>query len=198
MVRNPARFRFGLNPAVRIAIHHRTSRTFSSQGRTPQRTPSHLRCAMSFAMSPGYTNTTLSRRARVWAKRRRVSRSQPTLSTGQSAPLLLAQALHKRAAARTWLPLRMIFTSDPGSRRRGCSFKRRSGSRPSPSEVLAHRSVRRASANEGPLPLRTSWGTRPSCRSASLRNACRSPARERRTPPRPTPRGVRFLHADAV
>ncbi len=27
-------------------------RTFSSQGRTPQRTPSHLRCAMSFAMSP--------------------------------------------------------------------------------------------------------------------------------------------------
>jgi Peptidase family M20/M25/M40 len=27
-------------------------RTFSSQGRTPQRTSSHLRCAMSFAMSP--------------------------------------------------------------------------------------------------------------------------------------------------
>jgi hypothetical protein len=36
---------------------------------------------------------------------------------------------------------------------------------------------------------RTSWGTRASCRSASPRNACRSPARERRTPPRPTPRG---------
>ena len=41
------------------------------------------------------------------------------------------------------------------------------------------------------LPVRTSWGTRPSCRSASPRNACRSPARERRTPPPPTPRGVR-------
>ena len=67
---------------------------------------------MSFAMSPGYTNTTLSRRARAWAKRRRVIRSQPTLSTGQSAPLLLAQALHKRAAGRTWLPLRTIFDSD--------------------------------------------------------------------------------------
>jgi hypothetical protein len=45
---------------------------------------------------------------------------------------------------------------------------------------------------------RTSWGTRPSCRSVSPRNACRSPARERRTPPPPTPRGVRFLDADAV
>jgi hypothetical protein len=65
-----------------------------------------------FRNEPGYTNTTLShRRARAWAKRRRVSRSQPTLSTGQSAPLLLAQALHKRAAARTWLPLRTIWGS---------------------------------------------------------------------------------------
>jgi hypothetical protein len=48
------------------------------------------------------------------------------------------------------------------------------------------------------LVQRTSWGTRPSCRSASPRNGCRSPARGRRTPPPPTPRGVRFLHADAV
>jgi hypothetical protein len=32
--------------------------------------------------------------------------SQPPLSRGQSARLLLAQALHKRAAPRTWLPLR--------------------------------------------------------------------------------------------
>ena len=92
---------------VRKPIHHRTSRTFSSQGRTPQRTPSHLRCAMSSAMSPGYTNTTLSRRRpRSWGQRRRVSGSQLTLPTGQSAPLLLAQAFRKRAAARTWLPLR--------------------------------------------------------------------------------------------
>ena len=65
----------GLDPAVRIAIHHRTSRGFSSQGRTPERTPSHLRCAMSFAMSPAIRNTTLSRRrARSWGQRRRVSR----------------------------------------------------------------------------------------------------------------------------
>jgi hypothetical protein len=44
-------------------IHYRTSRAFSSQGRPPERTPSHLRCAMSFAISPGYTNTTVGRRA---------------------------------------------------------------------------------------------------------------------------------------
>jgi hypothetical protein len=62
---------------------------------------------MSFAMNPGYTNTTLSRRrARSWGQRQHVSRSQPTLSRGQSAPLLLAQALHKCAAARSRLPLR--------------------------------------------------------------------------------------------
>ncbi len=67
---------------------------------------------MYFAMSPGYPNTTLSRRrARSWGRRRRVSRSQPTLSRGQSASLLLAQALHKRAAARTWLPLRTTSTT---------------------------------------------------------------------------------------
>jgi hypothetical protein len=48
------------------------------------------------------------------------------------------------------------------------------------------------------VALRTSWGTRPSCRSASPRNGCGSPAQGRRTPPPPTPRGVRFLHADAV
>ena len=48
---------------VRKPIHYRTSRAFSSQGRIPERTPSHLRCAMSFAISPGYTNTTVGRRA---------------------------------------------------------------------------------------------------------------------------------------
>ena len=103
---------------VRKPIHHRTSRTFSSQGRTPQRTPSHLRCAMSSAMSPGYTNTTLSRRRpRSWGQRRRVSGSQLTLPTSQSAPLLLAQAFRKRAAARTWLPLRTKRRKLRGTRR---------------------------------------------------------------------------------
>ena len=43
------------------AIHYRTSRAFSSQGRTPQRTPSHLRSAMSFAISPGYPNAMVRR-----------------------------------------------------------------------------------------------------------------------------------------
>ena len=54
---------------------------------------------MSFAMSPGYTkHNAQPPAARSWGQRRRVSRSQPTLSRGRSAPLLLAQALHKRAA----------------------------------------------------------------------------------------------------
>lgn len=47
---------------VAMWIHCRTSRALGSQGRTPQRTPSHLRCAASFAMSPSVTNATVGRR----------------------------------------------------------------------------------------------------------------------------------------
>ena len=54
--------RRGPTQAFSREIHYRTSRAFSSQGRTPQRTPSHLRCAISFAMSPSYTNATVGRR----------------------------------------------------------------------------------------------------------------------------------------
>jgi hypothetical protein len=99
---------------VRWWLHHRTSRTFSSQGRTSPADAVSLEVCDVFRNEPGYTNTTLSRRrARSWGQRQHVSRSQPTLSRGQSAPLLLAQALHKRAAARTWLPLRT--SSDSGA-----------------------------------------------------------------------------------
>lgn len=92
---------------VAMWIHYRTSRVFSSQGRTPQRTPSHLRCAMSFAVSPGYTNAMGGRRAAsLLGSASAVRPSQPPLSTGQSARQLLAQGLQKRAAPRTWLPLR--------------------------------------------------------------------------------------------
>ena len=56
---------------------------------------------------------------------------------------LLAQALHKRAAARTWLPLRTIFSSEPVALLgRSCSAMG-SGSRRSAAAVLAHRSARR-------------------------------------------------------
>ena len=70
--------------------------------------PSQTRwCSMTFAMSPGDTNETVgAERARSWGQRRPVRPSQVSLSRAQSARLLLAQALHNRAAPRSWLPLR--------------------------------------------------------------------------------------------
>jgi hypothetical protein len=60
--------------------------------------------------------------------------------------------------APVWLALRTILTIDPGLCPRRCSFERRSGSRASPIAVLAHRPVRRTSANGGPPPSWMSTG----------------------------------------
>ena len=62
---------------------------------------------MSFAMSPGYTNATVGRRAGSLLGSASACEAITTYAVERSdARLLLAQALHKRAAPRTWLPLR--------------------------------------------------------------------------------------------
>lgn len=62
-----------------------------------------------------------------------------------------------------------IVSSDPGSYPRRCSFARPSGSRPSRTAVLARRSIRRAPANERPLPEWTTGGALAACTSAGAR-----------------------------
>ena len=68
---------------------------------------------MSFAVSPGCTNATVGRRAvsLLRAPSAYAAITTSPLSRGQSARLLLAQAFHKRAAPRIWLPLRTIGSS---------------------------------------------------------------------------------------
>ena len=67
---------------------------------------------------------------------------------------MLRQGLRARSSSVSALSRWTIFTSGPGPCPRGCSFERRRGSRLAVTGG-AHRLVRRASANKGPLPFRT-------------------------------------------
>jgi hypothetical protein len=73
---------------------------------------------------------------------------------GRKTPDRMLQCGCERPHVPVWIALRTILTIDPGWCPRPRSFEGRSGSRASPTAVLAHRPVRRTSANRGPLP---SW-----------------------------------------
>ena len=71
--------------------------------------PSQTTCSMTFAMSPGYTNETENGGRRAGSLPGSASACEAITSfafESRSARLLLAQALHNRAAPWSWLPLR--------------------------------------------------------------------------------------------